>query len=96
MRSQNPNKINLWLCKSGSRSCKAKELFSACDPGASTQTLKFFFGTDDFDFTIDSKIAGLTNPVRSYASFSQALDCAHAGTIRYSGSKVGKVQPDWP
>ncbi len=45
-----------------------------CFSGASTQTLKFFFGTDDFDFTVDSKIAGLTNPVRSYSSFSQALD----------------------
>lgn len=45
-----------------------------CFSGASTQTLKFFFGTDDFDFTIDSKVAGLTNHVRSYESFSQALD----------------------
>jgi len=40
----------------------------------STQTLNFFFGTDNFSFTIDSKIAGLTKPVRSYNSFSQALD----------------------
>ena len=45
-----------------------------CFSGASTQTLKSFFGTDDFAFTIDSKIAGLTNPVRSFGSFSQALD----------------------
>jgi hypothetical protein len=45
-----------------------------CFSGASTQTLKFFFGTDDFAFTIDSKIAGLTNPIRYYNSFSQALD----------------------
>jgi hypothetical protein len=45
-----------------------------CFSGSSTQTLKFFFGTDKFSFTIDSKVAGLTAPVRSYNSFSQALD----------------------
>lgn len=45
-----------------------------CFSGASTQTLKFFFGTDDFAFTIDSKIAGLTDAVRYYSSFSQVLD----------------------
>ncbi len=45
-----------------------------CFSGASTATLKYFFGTDHFDFTIDSNIAGLTTPVRSYGSFSQALD----------------------
>ena len=45
-----------------------------CFSGSSTQTLEFFFGTDNFSFTIDSKVAGLTNPVRSYKSFSQALD----------------------
>lgn len=45
-----------------------------CFSGSSTQTLNFFFGTDNFSFTIDSKIAGLTKPVRSYNSFSQALD----------------------
>jgi len=45
-----------------------------CFSGSSTQTLKFFFGTDNFSFTIDSQVAGLTEPVRSYHSFSQALD----------------------
>jgi hypothetical protein len=45
-----------------------------CFSGASTQTLKFLFGTDDFSFTIDSNIAGLIKPVRTYDSFSQALD----------------------
>lgn len=45
-----------------------------CFSGASTQTLKFFFGTDNFSFTIDSNVAGLTKPVRSYDSFTQALD----------------------
>ena len=44
-----------------------------CFSGASTKTLEFFFGTDNFDFTVDSKVAGLTNPVRHYTSFSQAL-----------------------
>ena len=47
-----------------------------CFSGASTETLKFFFGTDRFDFTMDSMIAGLTNPVRHYTRFSQALDDA--------------------
>ncbi len=45
-----------------------------CFSGSSTETLRFFFGTDDFNFTIDSKVAGLTNAVRSYNNFSQALD----------------------
>ncbi|HEV8431459.1 MAG TPA: vanadium-dependent haloperoxidase [Pyrinomonadaceae bacterium] len=45
-----------------------------CFSSASTGTLKFFFATDDFDFTMDSNVAGLTNPVRHYVSFSQALD----------------------
>jgi len=45
-----------------------------CFSGASTKTLKSFFGTDSFDFTIDSNVAGLANPVRSYSSFSQALN----------------------
>ena len=44
-----------------------------CFSGASTETLQFFFGTDRFDFNMDSKVAGLTNPVRHYTSFSQAL-----------------------
>ncbi|HEX8076692.1 MAG TPA: vanadium-dependent haloperoxidase [Chthoniobacterales bacterium] len=42
--------------------------------GASTYTLRAFFGTDEFDFTIDSTVANLTSPVRSYSSFSQVLD----------------------
>ncbi|MCA1603587.1 MAG: vanadium-dependent haloperoxidase, partial [Acidobacteria bacterium] len=31
-----------------------------CFSGASAETLEFFFGTDKFDFTMDSKVAGLT------------------------------------
>ena len=45
-----------------------------CFSGASIETLKYFFGADRSDFQMDSKVAGLTQPVRSYASFSQALD----------------------
>src|SRR5262245_62140675 len=44
-----------------------------CFSGASVETLKFFIGADRFDFQMDSKVAGLTQPVRSYTSFSQAL-----------------------
>jgi hypothetical protein len=70
-----------------------------CFSGASTHTLRSFFGTDTFDFTIDSKIAGLTNPVRSYSSFSQALDevldARVYGGMHYrnstnKGAKIGK------
>jgi hypothetical protein len=42
--------------------------------GASTKTLETYFGTDDFAFSVDSTVSGLTNPVRSYNSFSEALD----------------------
>jgi PAP2 superfamily len=70
-----------------------------CFSGASTHTLNFFFGTDSFDFTIDSKIAGLTNPVRSFGAFSQALDevldARVYGGMHYrnstnKGAKIGK------
>lgn len=45
-----------------------------CFSGASTETLNFFFGTDTFQFRIDSNVSGLTNRVRFYTSFSQALE----------------------
>jgi hypothetical protein len=70
-----------------------------CFSGASTETLKYFFGTDRFDFTIDSNTAGLTNPVRSYGSFSQALDEVfdarvyggmHYRNSTHKGGKIGK------
>ena len=70
-----------------------------CFSGASTNTLRVFFGTDSFDFTIDSKIAGLTNPVRSFDSFSQALaevlDARVYGGMHYrnsttAGATIGK------
>jgi len=70
-----------------------------CFSGASTHTLRFFFGTDSFDFTVDSKIAGLTIPTRSFGSFSQALDevldARVYGGMHYrnstkKGAKIGK------
>jgi hypothetical protein len=42
--------------------------------GAMTGTLRLYFGTDDFQFTISSPVAGLTTNPRPYASFSQAAD----------------------
>lgn len=44
-----------------------------CFSGASTETLNYFFGTDDVAFWIDSNVAGLTNPVRTYFRLSDAL-----------------------
>jgi hypothetical protein len=44
-----------------------------CFSGASCETLTSFFGTDNFNFTMDSLVPGLTEPVRHYTSFSQAL-----------------------
>ena len=70
-----------------------------CFSGASTNTLRSFFGTNDFDFTVDSKVAGLTNSERPYSSFSQALaevlDARVYGGMHYrnstsKGAKIGK------
>jgi hypothetical protein len=44
-----------------------------CASGASCETLRYFFGTDNFNFTMDSLVPGLMQPVRHYTSFSQAL-----------------------
>ena len=38
-----------------------------------TETLKSFFGSDEVCFAVDSNVAGLLAPVRSYARFSDAL-----------------------
>jgi hypothetical protein len=46
----------------------------SCLSTATTRTLERFFDGDSFAFTIDSLVAGVTTPVRSYSSFSQALD----------------------
>jgi hypothetical protein len=44
-----------------------------CFSGASTETLTFFFGADDVDFSIDSAAPGVVNRVRTYSRFSDAL-----------------------
>lgn len=65
-----------------------------CFSSASTGTLKRFFNTDSFAFTIDSTFAGVTTPVRSYSRFSQALDevtdaRVYGGMHHRSSSEVG-------
>jgi hypothetical protein len=61
-----------------------------CFSGAATETLRFFFGTDEFDFTIDSNVPDLTDRVRYYDSFSQALqevlDARVYGGMHYRNS----------
>ncbi len=44
-----------------------------CVSSAIVHTLQAFFETDDIALTIDSMVAGLLQPVRSYARFSDAL-----------------------
>ena len=70
-----------------------------CFSGASAETLEFFFETDKFDFSINSKVAGLTNPERHYTSFSQALQDAldariyggmHFRNSNHKGAIIGK------
>jgi len=70
-----------------------------CFSGASTKTLAKFFGTDRFDFTIDSAVSGLSEPVRSYERFSDALeevlDARIYGGMHYdfsnnAGAKIGR------
>jgi vanadium-dependent haloperoxidase-like protein len=65
-----------------------------CFSAASTGTLRRFFGTDSLAFTIDSAFAGVTTPVRSYSSFSQAIDevidaRVYGGMHYRSSSEVG-------
>ena len=70
-----------------------------CFTGATTETLKFLFDTDDVSFSVDSTVAGLSNPVHNYSSFSQALDevsgariyggMHYRNSMRY-GAKIGK------
>jgi hypothetical protein len=45
-----------------------------CVSAAVTETLTEFFGTDQMCFAVDSNVAGLTSPVRTYSRFSEALD----------------------
>ena len=44
-----------------------------CFSGASTETLKFFFGSDDVPLRIDSNVPGLATSVRTYSRLSDAL-----------------------
>jgi hypothetical protein len=61
-----------------------------CFSAASTETLKFFFNTDELDFTIDSTVPDLTNDVRNYDNVSQALqevlDARVYGGMHYRNS----------
>jgi hypothetical protein len=70
-----------------------------CFSGASTQTLKHFFGSDAIDFSIDSRVAGVVSPVRTYARLSDALrevlDARIYGGMHYRhstrvGAKMGE------
>jgi len=45
-----------------------------CVSAAITQTLAYFFESDEVCFSIDSNVAGLLSPVRSYSRFSVALE----------------------
>jgi len=65
-----------------------------CFSGASTETLAYFFGSDEIGFWMDSKVSGLTNPVRTYFRFSDALsevlDARVYGGMHYRNStRVG-------
>jgi hypothetical protein len=44
-----------------------------CISGAVIATLQAYFGTDEFRFTMSSAAPGLTQPIRHFESFSQAL-----------------------
>ena len=55
-----------------------------CFSAAVTETLKHFFGSDEVCFSIDSNVAGLVSPVRSYPRFSDALQEVLAARI-YGG-----------
>jgi len=70
-----------------------------CFSGASTETLKYFFGTDEIAFRMDSNVAGLVDPVRTYSRFSDALtevlDARIYGGMHYRnstriGANIGK------
>ena len=70
-----------------------------CFSGASTETLKYFFASDHIGFWIDSAVAGVVNPIRTYFRFSDALaevlDARIYGGMHYRhstriGANVGK------
>ena len=70
-----------------------------CFSAASTETLEYFFGSDDFAVRIDSNVPGLANPVRTYArpsdALSEVLEARIFGGMHYRhstriGANVGK------
>jgi hypothetical protein len=70
-----------------------------CFSGASTETLKYFFGTDAIGLSMDSTVAGVASPVRTYARLSDALaevlDARIYGGMHYRnstrvGARVGR------
>ena len=70
-----------------------------CFSGASTETLNYLFGTDEVGFSMDSNVAGVVSPVRTYDRLSDALeevlDARIYGGMHYRnstriGAHVGK------
>ena len=71
----------------------------SCFSGASTETLNYLFGTDEVGFSMDSNVAGVVSPVRTYDRLSDALeevlDARIYGGMHYRnstriGAHVGK------
>ena len=65
-----------------------------CFSGASTETLSYLFGTDEVGFSMDSTVAGVVNPIRTYDRLSDALaevlDARIYGGMHYRNStRVG-------
>jgi hypothetical protein len=61
-----------------------------CFSGASTETLNYLFGTDEVGFSVDSNVAGVVNPTRTYDRLSDALaevlDARIYGGMHYRNS----------
>ena len=61
-----------------------------CFSAASTDTLTHFFGSGEVGFSVDSTVAGVRNPVRTYFHFSDALtevlDARIYGGMHYRNS----------
>ena len=45
-----------------------------CFSAASTETLNYLFGSDEVGLSMDSNVAGLVNPIRTYNRLSDALE----------------------
>jgi hypothetical protein len=70
-----------------------------CNTSSSVHTLQAFFGTDELQFTVSSNAAGVVQPVRTYARFSDLLEEAlrarvyggmHYRTSTEQGAKLGR------